>query len=275
MNIKYVFLGNSETLKEIGEYPNKAKEDWSKNCKQIFQKYCNSSNVKFEQRNAIRNNPDGNIYFIIMPSNIFYFVISTPEYPERQVFQLIEELHRDSIYLLTDEKGELNKIGKQSLKNIVESYQKDTSKVKDVSDEVEDIKIEMKKNINKAIANVEDAQALDQKATKIKDSSHAFKRNAAELKKITCWQNCKWTIILVLLIIGVILIIVVPVAISASKGSSSDTSNNTNNGNNNAGTVSATTNGSTTTGSTTAGTTTGTTTNQPVPQSRFLYSIIP
>ena len=168
MNIKYVFLGNSHTLKQIGEYPAKAKD--TQNCQQIFEKYCQSNTSKQEQRNCI-NNDNTRICFIIMPSNIFYFVLAESSYPERQVFSLIDELHRDSIYLLTDEKGELNKIGKQGLKNIIEAYQKDNSGIKGVSNEVEDIKIEMKKNINKAVSNVENAQMLDQKANKIKDKN--------------------------------------------------------------------------------------------------------
>jgi vesicle-associated membrane protein 7 len=222
MNIKYVFIGNSQTVKEIGEYPSKGKESWSKDCKQIFEKYCKSNSAKYEQRNLVVGQ-DGNYCFIIMPSNIFYLVLAEADYPERQVFALVDELHRDSIYLLTDEKGELNKIGRTSLKNIAESYQKNKDNIAKLKNDVDDIQIEMKNNIKKAIANVEDVQALDQKALKIKDSSHAFKKNAGELKRITCWQNCKWTIILVLLIIGVLLIIIVPIAISASKGDSTTT----------------------------------------------------
>jgi hypothetical protein len=228
MSIKYVFLGNSQTIKDIGEYPAKPEKQWVADCKKIFEKYCSSNAAKFEQRNLVSGN-DGNLCFIIMPSGVFYLVLSDPSFPEREVFQLIDELNKDSIHLLTDDKGELNKIGKSTLKSVVESYNNKSSRMGQLNNDVDDIKIEMKNALVKTAANMENAQDLEQKAVKIKDSSNTFKKNAATLKRITCWQNCKWTIILVLLIIGVLLIIIVPIAISASKGSSNTTTTPANN----------------------------------------------
>jgi hypothetical protein len=226
MSIKYVFLGNSQSGKPIGEYPSKPKEQWSQDSKTIFDRYCKSNTAKIDQRNKVAGT-DGNICFIIMPSNIFYLIIAEFDQQEREVFQLIDEIHRDSIYLLTDEKGDLNKIGKTSLKTLIESHMRKSPQTKKISDEVDDIKIEMKAAIAKTVSNVENVQSLEHKAVKIKESSHTFKKNANELRKITCWQNCKWTIILVILIIGVLLVIIIPIAVSSSKG---DTSNSGSNG---------------------------------------------
>jgi hypothetical protein len=227
MSIKYVFLGNSQTGKDIGEYPTNPKSQWSQDAKRIFEKYCGSNAAKTEQRNLVAGD-DGNLCFIIMPGNIFYLVLAATNHPEREVFQLVDEIHRDSIYLLTDEKGDLNKIGKTSLKTLIESHMTKAPDVKKVSDEVDDIKVEMKAAIAKTVSNVENVQMLELKAGKIKDSSHTFKKNATELRRITCWQNCKWTIILVILIIGILLVIIIPIAVSASKSANDNTNANAN-----------------------------------------------
>lgn len=218
-NIKYVFLGNSQNMKEIGEAPAKVNENLAKEAKTIYTTYCKSQiPSKYEQRNKVVGT-DGNYYFMITPSNIFYLVLADVEYPERYVFQLIDEIQRESIYLLVDEKGELNKLGKQSLKNLIENYQNPsnpTNKLTNVQNDINDIKIEMNQNIRKVMSNVEDAEELKKKSDKIKDNSNDFNKKAGQLKRLTCWQNCKWTIILGLLIVGILMIIIIPIAVSKS-----------------------------------------------------------
>jgi hypothetical protein len=215
-NIKYVFLGNSQNLKEIGEYPNNATDISAKESKTIFTTYCRSSkNTKYEERNKVVGT-DGNYYFTIMPTNTFYLVLADGEFPQARVFNLIEEIHKESIYLLVDEKAELNKIGKQSLKQICDSYQRD-EKLAEVNKDIESIRIEMKQNVKNIVGNLEDVEVLKNQSEKIKDSSNTFAKKSAELKRLTCWSNFKWTIILSVLVIGVLLIIILPIALSGKK----------------------------------------------------------
>ena len=222
-NIKYVFLGNSQNFKEIGEYPHNASDTNAKESKTIFTTYCRSSkNTKYEERNKVVGS-DGNYYFTIMPTNTFYLILADSEYPQTRVFNLIEEIHKESIYLLVDEKGELNKIGKQSLKQICDSFQGD-SKLAEVNKDIEGIKIEMKQNVKNIVGNLEDVEVLKNQSEKIKEGSNTFAKKSAELKRMTCWSNFKWTIILGLLVIGILLIIILPIALSGKK-SDSETSN--------------------------------------------------
>jgi len=224
-NIKYVFLGNSQNLKEIGDYPMKASDAWAKEAKTIFSTYCKSPmNTKYEERNKVVGT-EGNYYFTITPSNTFYLILTETDYPQRQAFQLIEDMSKENIHLLVDEKGELSKIGKQSLKNLVDSYQSGESKISGVQRDIEDIKIEMNENVKKVVSNLEDAEGLKIRSDKIKDNSKEFAKQSSALKRATCWQNCKWTIILSLLLLGVILIIVLSVTLS-SNGSNNSGSNN-------------------------------------------------
>jgi hypothetical protein len=51
----WLFLGNSQNLKEIGDYPMKASDAWAKEAKTIFSTYCKSPmNTKYEERNKIQ-----------------------------------------------------------------------------------------------------------------------------------------------------------------------------------------------------------------------------
>jgi hypothetical protein len=221
-NIKYVFLANSQNLKEIGEYPSKSNEAWLKETKMIFNGYCKNTSKKYEERNKVVGS-DGNYYFTITPTDTFYIVLAHSEYPQRNVFQLIEEIQKENIHLLVDEKGELNKIGKQSLKNLIDNYQNDNTKISGVQKDIDDIKIEMKQNVNNLVNNLEDVENLKHKSDKIKDGSKEFGKKAGELKRLTCWQNCKWTIILSVLVIGVLLIIILPLTVGGSSSSGSTT----------------------------------------------------
>jgi hypothetical protein len=223
-------MGNSQNLKDIGEFPAKANANWVREAKTVFTSYCKSpNNTKYEQRSKVIGS-DGNYFFTITPTNTFYLILVENEYPERQVFQLIEEFQKENIHLLTDEKGELSKLGKQSLKNLIENYQKNgNNKIANVNNDIEDIKIEMNQNIKKIVNNLEDAEELKKKSDKIKDSSRDFNKKAGDLKRATCWQNCKWNIILAIIVIGVLLAIIIPLASNAAASSSSNSTPSTSN----------------------------------------------
>lgn len=213
MNIKYVFLGNANTNKEIGEYPSKPKDTWSQNCKTVFERYCSSMGAKVEQRNKVVGE-DGNFYFILFSNKIFVLVLADKEYAERDVFSMIDEIIKDNVHLLVDDKGIMNKEGKKELSRIIDSYQK-KNVMNQLNDDINSIKLEMQANINKQVSNLEDVNAMENKAVKIKENSDMFKKNASQLKRITCWQNCKWTIILGLIVIGLLAIIIIPIAVSS------------------------------------------------------------
>jgi hypothetical protein len=222
-NIKYIFLGNSKTCQEIGSYPNKTNDIWIKDTNQIFEKYSKSAGAgKYEQRNRVVGQ-DGNYYFIIQPNDVFYLVLANSEYPERYVFELIEEIQKENVPLLIDSQGQLNKVGKQTLKNLIDSYENPNDKIAQVNNDLNDVKISMKENVQKIMKNVDDVNVLDQKAIKIKENANIYKKDAQELKRLTCWQNCKWTIILSILVIGILLVIILPIALSGKKSDNTDT----------------------------------------------------
>jgi len=224
--VKYVLIGNALNHKLIGENSTKAKSNWAVSAQRIFKEYCKNIENKYEKNYKIVDE-DGIFYCTISASNIFYLALMEANYPERRVFQMIDEFKRDNIHLLVDEKGELNKPGKQALKGIISQYDNNDT-IGDIKGNINEIKIEMQNNVRKVLGNTEDLQSLDNKANKIKDNANMFKKDAADLKRKTCWQNFKWTIILVLVVIALLCIIVVPLVIKSSGGSDGSTNSATN-----------------------------------------------
>ena len=54
------------------------------------------------------------------------------------------------------------------------------------------------------VENVEDVQKLEEKSNLLKDASKEYEKNADEIKKITCWQNIKLWIILIVIILAIV-----------------------------------------------------------------------
>ena len=115
--------------------------------------------------------------------------------------------------MVNDETRELNPNGRQALKELVNKYQdiKNINKISAIQEDVDAIKVDMKKNINAMVKSVEDVDDLQNKSEQLKLESQDYKKNSVELRKITWWQNFKlWIIIggIVLLLVAIILIIV-------------------------------------------------------------------
>lgn len=213
-NIKYVLMGNVSNQTIITEHIVIKNTQIQTEAKQIFERVSKAAEKKTEERNKIQSN-NGNYYFTITAPNIFYLVHTEHNYPERHVFAFIEQLNKDNIPLLINEKGELNSAGKQTMKNLVEKYQdvNNLSNISQLESDVNDIKIEMNHNIKRMVSNVEDTNNLEKKAGLIKDNAELFKKDAKKLERMTWCQNCKWTIIIVIVVIAVILAIVLPLVL--------------------------------------------------------------
>jgi len=210
-NIKLVLIGNIDTKQIITEFTAVKNDQMKNDSHLIFDKICNQEKSNYNNRNKIQLN-QGYAYFITYPLNRLYFVVTESSYPERVVWDMIELIDKDNIFLLTTEKGDLNANGKQTLKNIIEKYQ-DMSKVNrihEINNDLSEIKDEMHTNIKKASDNILNVQELDDKAYKIKLNADSFKNDSRKLERISWWQNCKWTLILIALVVVLLLIFVVP-----------------------------------------------------------------
>jgi hypothetical protein len=215
-NIKYLLIGNTDTIKIITEYIVIKNPQTQTEAKQIFEKLSKVQEKKIDQRNKIQGG-QGNYYFTITAPNCFFLVLVDQNYPERFVFELIDAINKDHIPLMVNDKGELNASGRQILKNHVDNYQEAKNRISDVQNDVNEIQLEMKENIKKIITNVDDARNLQATSDRIKNNSADYKKNAKDLERATWWQNCKLTIIIASLVIGVILVIVLPIVLTKNK----------------------------------------------------------
>lgn len=210
--IKYVLIGDTNSSQIITEYTITKSPQTQTEAKQIFEKLSKSPEKRVEERNKIQGK-QGNYYFTIAgQNNIFYLVLVDTTYPERYVFDLIDNINKDHIYLMVNEKNELNASGRQMLKNHIDRYQDEDNlnSIKSINSEVEDIKIDMNNNIRKVIGNVDDIKNLEVQSNRIKNNASEYKKNAKDLERTTWWQNCKLTIIIGVIVIAVLLAIIIP-----------------------------------------------------------------
>ena len=209
--IKYLLIGDSLKNKIITEFTSgNAQSKTKKEINQIFNKLCKSPNKKLDERNKITSK-DENYYFTFCKPDLIFIILASNEYPERHIFELIQKINEDNIpSMVNDETRELNPTGRQALKQLIDIYQepKNINKIADIQSDVDSIKIDMKKNINKMVESVDNVNTLQNKSEALRLESNDFKKNSAEVRRITWWQNFKLWIILGCIVLVLLIIII-------------------------------------------------------------------
>ena len=211
--IKYVLIGDPGTNKIITEFSaSGVNSNVKKEINRIFSKLTKIQNRNYDERNKITAKEE-NYYFIYKKPNFLFVVLAISEYPERYVFELIDKIVEDNIpSMINDETKELNPTGRQALKDLVNKYQdiKNISKIAEIQEDVNSLKVDMKKNIAKMVESVENVNELQNKSEQLKLETQDYKNNSVTLRKLTWWQNAKLWII----IIGVVLILVLIIVLA-------------------------------------------------------------
>ena len=209
--IKYLLIGDSATAKIITEFTSgNASSKTKKEINQIFSKLCKTPNKKYDERNKITSK-NVNYFFTFCRPDLIYLVLVNNAYPERLVFQLIGKINEDNIpTMVNDETRELNPNGRQALKALVDKFQdpKNVNKISELQSDVDSIKVDMKKNINKMVENVDDVNELQNKSEALRSSTAEYQKNSVEVRKITWWQNFKLWIILAGVVLFLLIIII-------------------------------------------------------------------
>jgi len=215
-SIKYVFIGNTLSQKEIcdmnvGQTDKELQISIKNEATQIFQQYSKSQNNKIESKNKVRAS-EGNFYFTIYPNNTFYLILAEHKYSEENVFNIISEIDRQSIYKLANQDEGLSKSGKNELMKLIRKYDEDNNstlesaptKLTAARGELDCVKVEMQSNIKKVISNVEDITIVEEKASRISDGTLMYRNLAGEFRRTTWWNGVffKYALIGILLVIA-------------------------------------------------------------------------
>jgi hypothetical protein len=209
--IKYFLIGDIDTSKIITEYiTNLITTKEKKNAIQIFKRLCKSTERRYEENNIITAKQNKYFFSLFQPSIVF-IAYALDTYPQTLIFELFENLRKNNILsMINEETKELNPSGRQNLKQMIENYQANEKikRFEEIKKDIADVKIEVKKNINKMIDNINNVENLEDKAKELNEESKEYMENAIYDKKITWWQNAKLRIIilsiLVIIVVGIL-----------------------------------------------------------------------
>ena len=209
--IKYFLIGDIDTSKIITEYiTNLITTKEKKNAIQIFKRLCKSTERRYEENNIITAKQNKYFFSLYQPSIVF-IAYALDTYPQTLIFELFENLRKNNILsMINEETKELNPNGRQNLKQMIENYQANEKikRFEEIKKDIADVKIEVKKNINKMIDNINNVENLEDRAKELNEESKEYMENAIYDKKITWWQNAKLRIIilsiLVIIVVGIL-----------------------------------------------------------------------
>ena len=197
--IKYFLIGDIDTSKTITEYTtNLIIPKEKKNASQIFTRLCKSNERRYDENNIITAK-ENKYYFSLFQPSIVFITYALDTYPQNLIFELFEEIKKNNILsMINEETKELNPNGRQELKQMIEKYQENEKikRIEEINKNIDDVKIEVKKNISKMIENIEDVEQLGEKSQELNEESREYMQNTDYYKKITWWQSAKLRIII-------------------------------------------------------------------------------
>ena len=208
--IKYFLIGDIDTSKIITEYStNLISSKEKKNAIQIFKRICKSNERRYEENNIITAKDNKYYFSLFQPSTVF-ISYALNSYPQTLIFELFEEIKKSNILtLINEETKELNPNGRQELKQMIEKYQENEKlkRFEEIKKDIDDVKIEIKKSVNNMLDNVESVENLEERINELNEETKEYMNNAEYDKKITWWQNAKFRIIALSIVIFIIVVV--------------------------------------------------------------------
>lgn len=208
--IKYFLIGDIDTSKIITEYStNLISSKEKKNAIQIFKRICKSNERRYEENNIITAKDNKYYFSLFQPSTVF-ISYALNSYPQTLIFELFEEIKKSNILtLINEETKELNPNGRQELKQMIEKYQENEKlkRFEEIKKDIDDVKIEIKKSVNNMLDNVESVENLEERINELNEETKEYMNNVEYDKKITWWQNAKFRIIALSIVIFIIVVV--------------------------------------------------------------------
>jgi len=144
-------------------------------------------------------------------ANVSFMILTNSNYPERYAYKLLMDLenkvigtiNKHYIEKMTGDILALSEYFKTFAKDIqlymVELERKyrnivEGDKIRLIQEDVNEVKLDVKKNIDKMLQNIELVSNLEEKSSALKDMAHEFKRGGKEVKRAS-WRRNRVTMV--------------------------------------------------------------------------------
>ena len=144
-------------------------------------------------------------------ANVSFMILTNSGFPERYSYKLLMELQDKSISTIN--KHYINKVvldvldRAENFKNFAKDIQLymvelerkyrnivENDKIGLIQEDVDDIKVDIKRNIDKMLTNIEMVSNLEEKSQALKDMAKEYKTGSKELKRAS-WRRNKYTVV--------------------------------------------------------------------------------
>ena len=140
-------------------------------------------------------------------NNIAYFALVDFNYPDRLSYKLLKEIN-----LIYEDFNEIHDLAemKKNGYNLLEKYNKPEAfdKLSQAHQGVDEIKVDMKENIDKLITNQEDLSELEMQTGQMRDTANKFQKGAKSVERVMFWKKIKMIAYIVAIVIILVIIIV-------------------------------------------------------------------
>ena len=220
--IKFVYIANNTNSNSCfmeSSIDEELKSKISNEANNIYKQ--NFPKLQNERKNKERS-LGGSFIYIKYKKEIFYLIFTSFSMSEDSVFDFISDMHKNEIWKLIDTKNKnttfktnaISKINEIMLKyneddtEVTQESSFGDNKVGEVHNEVEAVKSHMKDNIKKVILNIEEANIIEKKSSKIAETSDIFRNLSRDYKNSTWWNSniFKFVVIGIVVVLALILI---------------------------------------------------------------------
>ena len=182
---------------------------YSKIASQIWKE--SKDRVKYDER-VTYEKQDGKWNVVKDVLNFGYVVLTHPDYPNRLVYKMIDEVKVVSKRML---EGNLNESQfANELSQISKRYEDPaaTDRLTQANAQVDEVRVQLNHNFEDLIKNQTNLDHMEQNTGHMKNAAMSFNKDSTEVKKIMWWRNAKLMIAIVVgsvLLITIIILIIV------------------------------------------------------------------
>ena len=212
--IFYISIGDLITKRIIVDYFPQGKGNQhiiKENARNLINKLLTLSiggNERYKE--SINENQKFNVY-MDNKANISFMILTNDSFPDRYSYKLLMELESKSISTIN--KHYINKMTGDilALTEYFKTFAKDiqlymvelerkyrniaeNDKILLIQEEINDVKVDVKKNMDKMLTNIELVSNLEDKSNALKDMAHEFKEGGKEVKRAS-WRRNKVTVV--------------------------------------------------------------------------------